>query len=470
MAQPVLASEFAAASRADWLRRVEAVLKGESFQKRLTGATSDGITVDAIYEQAAGPSAHRAVHAPWTVVQRLDYPDAARANAQALDDLENGANGLALVFQGSVSGRGFGLTQHDATMIGRALKDVRLDLIALRLEPGPHGRRTAEAFAQWIADEPYDPERLDVSFGMDPIGGLAGRGDLAAPWGEVTRRIAAAVAALRGQHFRGPFAVADGRVWHDGGATEAQELAYALATAVAYLRALDVLDDEALGGAVGVTLAADQDMFPTLAKFRAMRLLWNQILSACGLPTTPLKLHAETSWRMITRRDPYSNILRTAAAVFAAGLGGADSIAVLPFSIAQGLPDGFARRVARNTQTLLLQESNLWRVADPASGSGYVEHLTRELAGKAWDLFQSIERAGGIVASLQSGTVQASIAQSRARRAELKETIIGTTDFLVSNEPLPSIETDAPAQARKKDDAAVTIDAIPAWRLAEDIL
>src|SRR5207248_4010704 len=164
----------------------------------------------------------------------------------------------------------------DAVTIARALKDVRLDLIALRLETGPHGRRTAEAFARWIADEPYDPERLDLSFGMDPIGVFASRGDLAAPWSDIAQRMLTTVEKLREQHFRGPFAIADGRVWHDGGATEAQELAYTLATGVAYLRALDGLDDEALAGAVGIALAADRDMFPTLAKFRAMRLLWSQ--------------------------------------------------------------------------------------------------------------------------------------------------------------------------------------------------
>src|SRR5207248_3131494 len=153
---------------------------------------------------------------------------------------------------------------------------------ALRIEPGSHGRRAAEAFARWIADQPYDPERLDLCFGIDPIGVFASRGDLAAPWSEIAQGLLTTVEGLHGQHFRGPFAVADGRVWHDGGASDAQELACTLATGVAYLRALDGLDGEALAGAVGITLAADQDVFQTLAKFRAMRLLWNQILSASG--------------------------------------------------------------------------------------------------------------------------------------------------------------------------------------------
>ena len=137
--------------------------------------------------------------------------------------------------------------------------------------------------------------------------------------------------------------------------------------------------------------AANQDMFATLAKFRAIRLLWRRVLDAAGLPDAPLRLHAETSFRMAAELDPHTNILRATAAVFGAGLAGADSICVLPHSIAQGLPNAFARRVARNVQTVLLEESNLWRVADPASGAGYVEALTSALCEKAWSVFQKAE-------------------------------------------------------------------------------
>jgi methylmalonyl-CoA mutase len=459
----VTTDEFAPATREDWIKRVEGVLKDDDCAKRLVSFTGDSIRIDPLYQKAPGPRVARATHAPWAVIQRCDHPDAARANAQALDDLENGANGLALIFRGAASARDFGIDAHDPAAIGRVLKDVRLDLIALRLEPGPQWERVASLFAQWIANQPYDPERLDLRFGIDPVGVLAWRGDPTSPWSDTTGRMKSTVSRLCEQHFRGPFAVADGRLWHDGGASEVQELAYALATGVAYLRVLDGLDDHTLSDAVSITLAADQDMFLGLAKFRAMRLLWAQVLSECGLPSIKLKLHGETSWRMMTRRDPYSNILRATAAAFAAGLGGADSIAVLPFSIAQGLPDGFARRIARNTQMLLLEESNLWHVSDPASGSGYVEHLTRELADKAWHLFQSVERSGGIVEALATGAIQANIAEARSRRAERGETIIGTTDYLGPSEPSASIEVERPAAS----DAAARSNSILPYRIAE---
>jgi methylmalonyl-CoA mutase len=208
-------------------------------------------------------------------------------------------------------------------------------------------------------------------------------------------------------------------------------------------------------------------MYLTLAKFRAARLVWGQILSESRLPLSSIVLHGETSWRMMTARDPHTNILRATAAVFGAVLGGADSIAVLPFSAAQGLPDTFARRIARNIQLLLVEETNLWRVGDAGSGAGYIEHLTQSLAGKAWDLFRSIERTGGIVNALQTGLVQSRIAEQRAKRHARGEKIVGTTDFTATSESPPSIEPAGRRPARNKDEAALTIDPIPAWRISE---
>ena len=181
--------------------------------------------------------------------------------------------------------------------------------------------------------------------------------------------------------FKGPFALADGRVVHDAGGSEAQELAFALSLAsltCAYWKARHRARSGARGGRF--RLVADADQFLTLAKFRAIRLLWARIEEACGLAPKPAFVAAETAWRMLTRRDPYVNMLRATMATFAAGLAGADAITVLPHTLALGLPDSFARRVARNTQLVLLEESNLAKVSDPASGSGGIEALTQRFA------------------------------------------------------------------------------------------
>jgi len=342
-------NDFPEATLDMWRARVAAILKGESAEK-LAGQTADGLRIEPLYQQIEGPRADKAEHAPWTAMQRVDHPDGVKANAQALDDLENGAGGLCII-NGNAD-------------IARVLQGVALHAIHTRLEGGDG---LAKAFAAYVGQQPVDPARLDVSFGMGDVEELVAQG------------------------FKGPFLDADGRVFHEQGASEAQELACVLAQIVGALRKFDQFSPESI---VGVTLAANQDMFLTLAKFRAIRLLWARVLEASGIAHQSLRLHGETSRRMMARLDPHTNILRATAAVFGAGLGGADTFTVLPFSIAQGLPNAFARRMARNTQLILLEESQLWRVADPASGSGYVENLTYDLCERAWILFQGIEKTG----------------------------------------------------------------------------
>lgn len=359
MIEVVSRADREAAGREVWLERAGAVLKGGSFEERLV-RTVDGIRVEPLYGRIDAPRAERAHENPWIVHQRCDHPDAARANAQALDDLAGGATGLTLAFRGHAAARGFGI---DAARLAQVLEGVELHAIALRVEGSAEAAGNLAAF---VATRPLDPERLDISFGLDDPG--------------EARRIIA-------QGFRGAIMEADGRPVHDKGGSDADELAFVLYTAVKQLRALEA-------PYTGVTLAAHQDMFMTLAKFRAMRLLWHRVAEHAGMPDAGLRIHGETSYRMLATRDPHTNILRSCAAVFGAGLGGADSIAVLPFSLAQGLPNGFARRVARNAQTVLLAEAHLWQVLDPASGAGYVEYLTAELCQRAWDLFRAAEAAG----------------------------------------------------------------------------
>src|SRR5213078_1066267 len=158
----------------------------------------------------------------------------------------------------------------------------------------------------------------------------------------------------------------------------------------AYLRALEA-DGIALDDAramIFFRVAVDADQFLSIAKLRALRLLWARVEEACGLTPTPAFVSATTAWRMMTKRDPWVNLLRTTVAAFSAGVGGADAISVLPFTAALGLPDGFARRLARNTQLVLIEEANLAKVADPAAGSGSLEDLTGKLCRSAWSLFR----------------------------------------------------------------------------------
>ena len=432
---------FPAPAHDAWRVAVDKVLKGADFEKRLVGRTADGIRIEPLYP-AAAPAARalRAEAGRWHVAARLDHPQPKEAGALALADLEGGADTLTISFAGAQAARGFGLVADDVSALDAALDGVMLDLIRLRLDPAPEGRINALLLAALIEKRGHAPADIAVEFGLDPIGVFAGLGSLAVSWPELGRRLAETIRALKDRGFTGPFITVDSRPWHEAGASEALELGAALATAVAYLRTLEA-QGMALAearDALAFTLVADTDEFLTVAKFRAARLLWNRIQQACGLAPEPARIHAETAWRSLTKRDPNVNLLRGTVAAFAAGIGGADSIIVQPFTAALGLPDAFARRVARNTQLILLEESNLWRVADPAAGAGGFETLTQALCEQGWQAFQDIERQrsddlGGIVAGLANGHVQKMLAGQRAARAKAvatrREPITGTSEF-----------------------------------------
>jgi methylmalonyl-CoA mutase len=369
------------------------------------------------------------------VLQRVDHPDPATANAQALQDLENGATSLSLVFAGSAGAHGYGLPP-SPDGIARALDGIHLDGgISLELDLGPQAKDAPDILASLIDNKAVSPAATQIRFGFDPLGAMAASGTSPLSWHETAPLFAACVADLAGKGFAGPFAAADGRPIHAAGGSEAQELAFALANALAYLRALEgngvTLD--AARGMIFFRLAADADQFLTMAKFRALRKLWARIEEACGLAPKPIFVSAETAWRMMTRRDPWVNVLRTTIAVFSAGLAGADAITVLPFTAALGLPNRFARRIARNTQLILLEESNLAKVADPAAGSGGMEHITQQMCAATWKLFQEIEAAGGTAAALEAELIQKKVAAVRAERekavAHRADALTGTSDF-----------------------------------------
>ncbi|HXW41059.1 MAG TPA: methylmalonyl-CoA mutase subunit beta [Xanthobacteraceae bacterium] len=466
------AGDFPAATPADWRKLVDAALKGAPFS-RLASKTYDGLTIEPLYERAGAARAvvGRTPGTAWTVMQRVDHPDPAAANAQARDDLANGATGLVLVFAGSVSANGFGLAA-SAASLARVLEGIDLAAgLAIDLNLSPATRHIVGDLASLVTDRGIAPAATDLRFSINPIGGFAATGRSPRAWSDLAPSFAATIAGLAG--FRGPFAVADGRVIHNAGGSEVQELAFALASAVAYLRALEAggMTLEAARDAVYFRLTADADQFLTMAKFRAARKLWARVEAACGLKPKPLLLTAETAWRTMTRRDPYANMLRAAIAVAAAGFGGADAITVLPHTAPLGLPDAFARRMARNTQLVLLEESNLARVADPAAGAGAIEALTEQLCAAAWQAFQEIEAAGGAWAALQQGLIQRKVAAVRAARQEAvargKEVLTGTNGYPDLHETAPAVLDIAPVNPAPEQAATLTAEPLPRLRLAE---
>jgi methylmalonyl-CoA mutase len=470
MAELSLARGFPPAQEADWQALVKEALKGAPLTS-LRSTTYDGIVIEPLYARAQDGVviAGREPGVAWSVMQRIDLPDADAANTQILDDLNNAASGAVLVFGGAVGDYGYALPATEAA-IETALKGVHLDWgVPLELDFGPPSRQAAGIVANYVKAKGLAPSAVNIRFGFDPLGAMAARGVVPKPWSELAPAVTALIAGLAEQGFTGPFSVADGRPVHAAGGSEAQQLAFVLANAVAYLRALEAqgMSLENARRFIFFRLAADQDQFLTIAKFRAIRKLWGRVEESCGLAPRPALVTAETAWRMMTKRDPHGNIVRVTIAALAAAVGGADAVTVLPFSAALGIPDAFARRIARNTQTILIEEANLHRVADPAAGSGAIEYLTGQLGAKAWALFQEIERAGGSAKALEAGLIQKAVVKVRAQRevnvASRKDSLIGTSDFPdLTEDKVTIVEASSPAAA-----AGQPIQPLPRFRLAE---
>jgi methylmalonyl-CoA mutase len=243
-------------------------------------------------------------------------------------------------------------------------------------------------------------------------------------------------------------------VAHEAGGSAAQELAFAASSAVAYVKAAvgaGLSVETALKGVV-VGLSVDQEYFDALAKVRAMRLIWANLSRAFDVETQAV-IEARSSRRMLSALDPWPNLLRLTAAGFAGAVGGADVVVLDGFTRATGRPDDFARRQARNTQLVLMEEANLGRVDDPAAGSWYLDARTHDLAQAGWTEFQSIEAEGGIIEALKGGVIQPRIARARAvREAALKNgaaQIIGVTKYVDADVRSAPIEAGG--------DAAVTV-------------
>jgi methylmalonyl-CoA mutase len=447
----LLAADFPTATEPQWRSLVDQVLKGAPFE-RLISTTYDGLSIAPLAQRRpdASPVAARPGGAAWEILARIDHPDPALANEIALRELNAGASGLSVVFADAAGAYGFGLPAGEQA-IARALEGFDFDAgAALELDVSPQAGAVLDAMlAKGFASSHGG---AGIRIGHDPIGAIAIGANASRPWTDEAPHFARRLAALARDDFRGKLAVADGRIIHNAGGSEAQELAFVLATALAYLRALEAegVSLDAARHMIFFRLAADADQFLTIAKFRSLRKLWARIEAACGLAPAPAFVSAETAWRMLARRDPQVNILRTTIAAFAAALGGADAITVLPFTAALGLPDRFARRIARNTQLVLLEESHLAKVADPSAGSGSVEDLTDQFCRTAWALFREIEGAGGIATALTNGLVQQKVSDVRAKRAAAlarrKDALTGVSIFPNLHEAEAKVDATMPAR------------------------
>lgn len=463
---------FPAAGREKWRALAEKSLAGTTFEDALVSQTDDAIRIDPIYERNADPSLlpRRSPAAPWLVVQRIDDPDPLRANRQALEDVAQGATGLSLVFEGAPNAFGYGLPAARETL-DAVLAGIPLNRIHLRVDAHPASRAVADWLAAYLGKQRIDPTRLSLSFGIDPAAIFAGTGRLSMTIEALQASMPQSLAHFFALGVPGVLLEADGRVFHNAGATEAQELGAMLASAAAHLRLFEDARQALVYAAphIGFAVSVDHDQFLSMAKVRALRKLWARTQELSSIPPATAAIHAESSYRMMTAADPETNILRTTIACFAAAAGGADSLSILPHTIAHGLPTSFQRRIARNAQLVMAEESHVGFVADPAAGSGGIEALTDALCEKAWSEFRIIEKEGGILRSLAAGHLQRRIAAARDERArqfsEGKRAIVGTTLYRLDKEK--PVELLAAGKRPMPTDGAVFCDRLDAVRTDE---
>jgi methylmalonyl-CoA mutase len=425
-----------AAYEADWRALVDKGLKGAPWD-RLRIKTSDGIALEPLYREAevatggdeagfpgAAPFVRGARRGPWRIRQLFAHPDPEQTNREILADLAGGVSAIEL----RIDTEGHdGVAITSAADLDIALRDVILEAAPVSLDAGARALWAAELLEAKLKGVAAP----GTAFNLDPIGALMRDGAQGADHYHVARL----VARLRRQFPNARALRADARPVHEAGGTEAQEIAAAICSGIAYLRMIGESLDAESSAFLSFAMSVGPDVLIETAKLRALRLCWARVLEASGVAAEnrAAHIHAFTSRRMMTRYDAETNILRITTATIAAAIGGADEITTLPFTDALGLPTPFARRVARNTQLVLMEESHLDHVADPAGGAWFVEKLTQDLAALAWEKMQAIEAQGGIVQALTSGSLQAHVAEARTARqaafARRKETITGVTDF-----------------------------------------
>jgi methylmalonyl-CoA mutase len=478
-----LAADFPPVERATWRKIVEEKeLKGVPFEKKMVTKTLEGIDIQPLYAAEDWPWSGDPSGLPglfpyvrgtdliertrrgWDIRQEFAEPDPEVANAEIARELGRGVTSAALRLAAS-AGEG-GVEIDDVKGLVQALAGIDLAKVPVALEAGAAFLPAALALKSVWSDSGVADKDAKGAFGADPLGHLAAVGRLPYSLESASAQLGALafLTAKTLPHVRS--VSVDTSPYHNAGANEVQDLGIALATAVAYLQAMvksGLSIDEACGQ-ISFTLSVGCEQNLQIAKLRAARKLWAAVATACGASeaAAAMVLRAKSAERMFTKVDPWVNMLRATVSTFASAVGGADSVTCLPFDHAIGVPDDLGRRIARNTQVILAEESNLFRVADPAGGAWAIETLTEQVADKAWAFFQTIESEGGVAAALASGFVQGEIAKVMAERdkaiAKRKTPLTGVSEFPnIQEAPVERLAPDVQgirAEAAKRTTAA----------------
>jgi len=427
-----LSGDFPEADENQWREAVTKALKGGS-PDRLTRTTADGLSIAPLYREADFPSATGPLGAPgkapflrgaeaardpflpWDIRQSFRHPDPMTTNGEILRDLERGVSSVELVIdpQGE---RGCAVAS--AADIATALNGVDSSIAAIALDTaGPaagFGLEAAALLADW-AKRQDTPRAAKLAFNLCPLSALSRLGTLEESLDSAFARTAHFVHALNADFPGAHLLRIDATLLHNAGSTDAQELGGLIAQGIDTLRRLDAAGFPLASATPKLlfTLSIGPNYGIEIARLRALRQLWARVLHALDLPPSPMRIQAISASRMLTKRDPWVNLLRNTAACFGAGVGGADIITLRPFTDAVGVAEELGRRTARNTQIIAQEESQLGRIADPAGGAWFIECHAKELCLAAWTDFQDIEKDGGFGAALENDTIQTHVAKAR---------------------------------------------------------
>ena len=441
-----LLADFPAISTQEWKDKIIADLKGADFDKKLVWRTPEGFNVMPFYRQedieglqtkdsAPGKFPYvrgTKLHNNWLVRQDIDAKDAAKANAKALDVLNKGVNSL-----------GFKLNKAElsAAYIQTLLEGIYPECVELNFTVCvSKSVELINLLADYFKAKGYDLNKVCGSINCDPINRMLKKGKQlqASAVAEIIKNVYEAGKLLPNYTV----VAVNSLSLTNAGAYCSQELAYAMAWGSQYMQMLTDagIDANEAAAAIKFNFGVGGNYFMEIAKFRAARWLWAEILKAfgCAEENAKIKMHAETSTFNLTVFDAHVNMLRTQTEAMSATLGGVDSLTVTPFDVTYKESDDFSERIARNQQLLLLEESHFNKVVDPAAGSYYLENLTAQLAEQAWKIFLEVEDNGGFFKSVENGTVQATMQATSEKRlkdvASRKEILLGTNQFPNFNE------------------------------------
>jgi methylmalonyl-CoA mutase len=478
-----LSGDFPEADENQWRDAVTKALKGGS-PDRLTRTTADGLSITPLYREADFPSATgplgspgnapflrgaeaaRDPFLPWDIRQSFRHPDPTTTNREILRDLDRGVSSVELVIdpQGE-----HGCAVASAEDLATALNGVDASIATIALDTaGPaagFGLEAAALLADWAKTQDA-PQAVKLAFNLSPLATLARLGTLEESLDSAFARTAQLIRALNVDFPNAALLRIDATPLHNAGSTDAQELGGLIAQGIDTLRRLDAagLPPATAAPRLLFALSIGPNYGTEIARLRALRQLWARCLDALDLPPAAMQIQAISAARMLTKRDPWVNLLRSTAACFAAGVGGADIVTLRPFTDAIGVAEELGRRTARNTQIIAQEESQLGRVADPAGGAWFIERHAQNLCETAWAFFQELESMGGFGKALETDTIQSHVGKARKALqtsvACRKTPLTGVSEFPLLEEIAPPVAEGSSVSG--KDAIAATLpDGVP---------